>query len=118
MSYYRIHITENGERKVLPSLYTYQQTLWEVDRQEELNRVNALLGETPAIIEIVKTNETKEIPMENQEQFYQHELNCNGFVAMKYTEAGQTIVSVYDPYQDMKLMGHWSSFVEAHKALC
>lgn len=53
---YKVQVTEAGKSWTLPSIYTYQQAEWEVKMQQELNRVNALLGEAPATIEIVEIN--------------------------------------------------------------
>ena len=53
---YRIQITENGKSWFLPQTYTYMQAMWEVEMQEELNSLNAIMGEAPAVFDIVEIN--------------------------------------------------------------
>lgn len=53
---YRIKITELGESWYLPRTYTEEEAKFEIELQEEMNRVNVILGEDPAKIEMIEIN--------------------------------------------------------------
>ena len=50
---YRVKVTENGKSWLLPHTYTEEEAEFEIQMQEELNRVNAILGEAPAKFDLI-----------------------------------------------------------------
>lgn len=59
---YRVQITDKGKTWLLPATYTLEEAEWEVMMQQKLNRLNIIMGEPPAEINIVECG--KIIPLQ------------------------------------------------------